>query len=98
MANKEVKAIANWQSLIRQFFENNRELILSECGYDNLVEPFEKIVVDKKMEKQVIWNFVQMREKGLFGDISYNKLAAAMLAIFELDLTEVSLCSKLKHV
>ena len=48
LACNDTKSTSRWDSLRTQFFENNKELILHQLGYTNLVEAFEKIPLDEK--------------------------------------------------
>lgn len=41
--------------------------------------------------------FLEMKEAGLFGEISYGRLAAALLTIFEMGCTKEYLSSRLSH-
>ena len=91
LACNDTKSTSRWDSLRTQFFENNKELIL------NLVEAFEKIPLDEKGKTKVIELFLEMREAGLLGDISYGRLAAALLTIFEMNCTKEYLTSHLSH-
>lgn len=52
MACNETKKTGRWDSLRTQFFENNKELILLQLGYTNLVEAFDKIPLDEKGRKK----------------------------------------------
>lgn len=97
MACNDTKSTGRWDSLRTQFFKNNKELILHQLGYMNLVEAFEKIPLDEKGEAKVIDLFLQIKETGLPGDISYGRLAAAMLTIFEMNRTKEYLSSRLSH-
>ena len=92
-----VLACNDTKSTRMQFFENNKELILLQLGYTNLVEAFEKIPLDEKGKTKVIELFLEMREAGLLGDISYGRLAAALLTIFEMSCTKEYLSSHLSH-
>ncbi len=47
LACNDTKSTSRWDSLRTQFFENNKELILHQLGYTNLVEAFEKIPLDE---------------------------------------------------
>lgn len=81
-----------------QFFENNKELILHQLGYMNLVEAFEKIPLDEKGKTKVIELFLEMREAGLLGMIFLTgRLATALLHIFEMNCTERIPQSHLSH-
>jgi hypothetical protein len=97
LACNDTKSTSRWDSLRTQFFENNKELILHQLGYTNLVEAFEKIPLDEKGKTKVIELFLEMREAGLLGDISYGRLAAALLTIFEMSCTKEYLTSHLSH-
>ncbi|WP_305257655.1 hypothetical protein, partial [Parabacteroides goldsteinii] len=54
LACNDTKSTSRWDSLRTQFFENNKELILHQLGYTNLVEAFEKIPLDEKGKTKVI--------------------------------------------
>lgn len=97
MACNETKKTGRWDSLRTQFFENNKELILHQLGYTNLVEAFDKIPLDEKGRKKMIELFLEMKEAGLLGEISYGRLAAALLTIFEMGCTKEYLSSRLSH-
>ena len=97
MACNETKKTGRWDSLRTQFFENNKELILLQLGYTNLVEAFDKIPLDEKGRKKMIELFLEMKEAGLFGEISYGRLAAALLTIVEMGCTKEYLSSRLSH-
>ena len=97
LACNDTKSTSRWDSLRTQFFENNKELILLQLGYTNLVEAFEKIPLDEKGKTKVIELFLEMKETKLLGDISDGRLAAALLTIFEMNCTKEYLISRLSH-
>lgn len=91
-----VKVCPHWNSLRKQFFEKNQDIIFRWCEYVDYVKKEQKFALGQR--EFVIEVFSGMKKRELFGTSSYKDVAGIMLRLFEMPhMTEETLCVKLKE-